>query len=46
MVALSSWGITWIGLGLIGTGIAQFIHLPKDNVLPFRRHGHGAGRKQ
>jgi len=27
----------FIGLGLVGCGIAQFIGLPKDNVVPFRR---------
>ena len=45
MITFSSWGIEWVGLGLIGTGIVQFIRLPKDNVLPFRRNSHGPKRQ-
>ena len=29
-----------IGIGLIGAAIVQFIRLPKDNVLPFRKRHH------
>ena len=29
-----------IGIGLIGAAVVQFIRLPKDNVLPFRKRPH------
>lgn len=37
-LVLSGVEILWtIGLGLLGAGIVQFIRLPKDNVLQFRK---------
>lgn len=48
LLQYSSGLVRTIAFGLIGTGIAQFIGLPKDNVLPFTRRRdsrNGAKRK-
>lgn len=37
-IILYALGQNWLGfvaLGLIGLGLAQFLRLPKDNLLPF-----------